>query len=174
LIEISLIQKFILFLEKPIYSFSVVIASILFFAGIGSFLSRFINSLHLINYLRIIGGIVIMLLLVVLLLRSGIELTIGLPIEYKISLAVAVNAPLSLLMGMLLPLGITRLNKTGNDVVIPWCWAMNGALSVLGSVIAIFLAIGFGFNMVLLIGGIIYLLSLLFIGAVSKPSVRFS
>jgi SAM-dependent methyltransferase len=174
LIEMSLIQKFILFLEKPIYSFSVVIASILLFAGIGSSLSRFINSLHLVNYLRIVGGIVVILLLMVSLLRHGIQLTIGLSIEYKILIALIINAPLSLLMGMLLPLGITRLSKTGNDVVIPWCWAVNGALSVLGSVVAIFLAISFGFNTVLLIGGVIYLLSLVFITALSKPSAQFS
>jgi len=172
LIEMSLIQKFILFLEKPIYSFSVVIASILLFAGMGSYLSRYIDSLHLINYFRIIGGIVIILLVLVFLLRPIINLTIGFAIELKILIAVIINAPLALLMGTLLPLAMTRLSKTGQEVLIPWCWAVNGALSVLASVAAVFLAIIFGFNAVLVIGGTIYLLSLAFITAISKPQAR--
>jgi spermidine synthase len=172
LIEMSLIQKFILFLEKPIYSFSVIIASILLFAGIGSYLSRYIDSLHLINYFRIIGGIVIILVVFVFLLRPVINLTIGFAIELKVLIAVIINAPLSLLMGTLLPLAMTRLSKTGRDVLIPWCWAVNGAVSVLGSVAAVVLAIIFGFNAVLVIGGTIYLLSLAFISAISKPQTR--
>jgi len=172
LIEMSLIQKFILFLEKPIYSFSVIIASILLFAGIGSYLSRYIDSLHLINYFRIIGGIVIILVVFVFLLRPVINLTIGFAIELKVLIAVIINAPLSLLMGTLLPLAMTRLSKTGRDVLIPWCWAVNGAVSVLGSVAAVVLAIIFGFNAVLVIGGTIYLLSLAFISAISKPETR--
>jgi predicted membrane-bound spermidine synthase len=168
----SLIQKFILFLEKPIYSFSVIIVSILLFAGIGSYLSRYIDSLHLINYFRIIGGIVIILVVFVFLLRPVINLTIGFAIELKVLIAVIINAPLSLLMGTLLPLAMTRLSKTGRDVLIPWCWAVNGAVSVLGSVAAVVLAIIFGFNAVLVIGGTIYLLSLAFISAISKPQIR--
>ena len=170
LIEMSLIQKFILFLEKPIYSVSVVIASIPLLAGMGSYLSRYIDSLHLINYFRIIGGIVIILLVLVFLLRPIINLTIGFAIELKILIAVIINAPLSLLMGTLLPLAMTRLSKTGHEVLIPWCWAVNGALSVLASVAAV--AIILGFNAVLVVGGTIYLLSLVFITAISKPQAR--
>ncbi len=168
LIEISLIQKFILFLEKPIYSFSVIIASILLFAGLGSYVSRYIDSLQSTSYIRITGGIVVILLLIVFLLRPVMNLTIGFAIKYKILMAVMISAPLSFLMGTLLPLGITKLSKTGNHLLIPWCWAVNGALSVSGSVVAIFLAISFGFNTVLIIGGIMYLLSLVFINVTSK------
>jgi hypothetical protein len=174
LLEMSLIQKFILFLEKPIYSFSVVIAAVLLFAGVGSYLSRSIDSLQLINYAKIIGGIVVLVMLFIFLLHLIIELAIGFAIAHKIAMAVIMTAPLSVLMGMLLPLGIRRLSETGCDALIPWCWAVNGATSVLGSVAAILLAILFGFNTVLAIGACIYLASLVIIIVISTSPARLS
>jgi spermidine synthase len=172
-IEISLIQKFVLYLEKPIYSFSVVIASALLFAGVGSFVSRYVDSFRLVNYLRIIGTIVGILLLLVSLNRHLIYFSIDFALGYKIVIAASVTACVSLLMGMLLPLGIKRLDATGDRMLIPWCWAINGASSVVGSVVAIFLAISLGFNGVLLVGGVLYLLSLVFIAMLTKPQSRW-
>jgi hypothetical protein len=43
---------------------------------------------------------------------------------------------------------------------MPWLWAANGTLSVVGSVTATIMAINWGFNLVFLVGIIAYALAL--------------
>jgi hypothetical protein len=52
---------------------------------------------------------------------------------------------LGLMLGRLFPLGLRRLGQ--NEV--PWAWALNGSASVLGSIVAVLLAMKVGFSAVL-------------------------
>lgn len=159
LLEVVLIQQFILYLEKPIFSFSVVLAAILFFAGIGSFLSHKVNALRIRNYLYVTLGIFFLVLLERLLIPPLLQNTIGYPLTLKIVITIAIHAPLALLMGMLLPLGALRLALLKREMLIPWGWALNGALSVVASILAVMLSVIFGFQTVMLIAAAIYLLA---------------
>jgi hypothetical protein len=51
-VEITLIQKFILYLGHPLYSFSVILFSLLFSSGLGSLLSKKILGKNIIKNLR--------------------------------------------------------------------------------------------------------------------------
>jgi hypothetical protein len=62
------------------------------------------------------------------------------------------------LMGMPFPAGIRRLGRKQQSMV-PWAWAVNAAAGVLGSVLAIFLAIHFGMDWTLASGALCYLLA---------------
>ena len=53
-----------------------------------------------------------------------------------------------------------------------WAWAMNAASSVLGSVLAIVIAIQFGFNVTLACGAAAYVLALLLLSAFSAWRIR--
>ena len=44
--------------------------------------------------------------------------------------------------------------------MIPWAWGMNGALSVLGATLAIFIAMNWGFRVTLLAASATYLVGL--------------
>ena len=69
-------------------------------------------------------------------------------------------------MGMPFPTGLRALG-TGGDTSnnsIEWAWAMNAASSVLGSVLAIMIAIEFGLNITLACGAAAYAFALLFHG----------
>jgi hypothetical protein len=66
--------------------------------------------------------------------------------------------PLALLMGMPFPLGLRALSHTGERQVA-LAWAVNGVTTVCGSVGAIALAMVLGFNSVLVISALVYLLS---------------
>ena len=48
----------------------------------------------------------------------------------------------------------------GDDNLIEWAWAMNAASSVLGSVLAMIIAIHLGLNLTLACGAAAYLLAL--------------
>jgi len=69
-------------------------------------------------------------------------------------------APLGLLMGMPFPMGIKIVSEQAREIV-PWVWGVNGATSVLGSVLAVMLSINFGFRAALVVGTVIYLGALL-------------
>src|SRR3712207_8588712 len=60
---------------------------------------------------------------------------------------------------MPLPTGM-RLLKVHRPDYIPWMWAVNGAFSVLGAVLAIVLGIMFGSSLAMILGILIYLIAL--------------
>jgi ABC-type Mn2+/Zn2+ transport system permease subunit len=71
-------------------------------------------------------------------------------------------APLATLMGMPMPLAIRLVSHSAPEL-IPWAWGVNGATSVLGSVLALVVAIASGFNQALIAGAALYLLACVFI-----------
>ena len=75
-------------------------------------------------------------------------------------MVVGLLAPLSLLMGMPMPLGIRWLRRTA-PMLTPWAWGLNGSASVLGSILTILIAINFGFNQALCVAMAFYLLAAL-------------
>jgi hypothetical protein len=68
-------------------------------------------------------------------------------------------APVGLLMGTAYPLGIGVLREFGDELV-PWAWGVNGALSVVASVLAIYIGSRFGFRLAFLSGTAAYALAL--------------
>jgi hypothetical protein len=80
----------------------------------------------------------------------------GLADSIKIGLSVLLIAPLACAMGMLFPLGLSRLAEQTPDLV-PWAWALNGFASVVGAVLATLLAIHWGFTVVVIAAVVLYL-----------------
>ena len=50
-----------------------------------------------------------------------------------------------------------RLLAVDRPSLIAWAWGINGALSVLGATLAVFIAMNWGFSATLLGGGMLYL-----------------
>src|SRR5262249_43257926 len=112
IIEVAMIQKFILFLGHPVYSLTVVLFSLLTFSGIGSFISGRFDDSHLPQTLvRIVGLLVAVVLLYILLLSPIFYGLVQLPRAARIVMAVALMAPLAILMGMPMPTGIRILRR---------------------------------------------------------------
>jgi hypothetical protein len=59
------------------------------------------------------------------------------------------------LLGMALPGGM-RLLSTARQDIVAWGWGINGAFSVVGATLAIFIAMNWGFSITLLAGGVVY------------------
>ncbi|HEU4413263.1 MAG TPA: hypothetical protein VFT65_00665, partial [Candidatus Angelobacter sp.] len=155
LVEISLIQRFVLFLGHPTYALTVVVFLLLLSSGVGSVAARRrITSGG--RILPLLGLIVALIVINVLLLPWLLSIAIGLPFFVKLLLSGLVLAPLGFLMGMPFPTGL-RLVKT-----VEWAWALNAAASVMGSVMAMVIAIHFGLTVTLLCAAAAYLLAALF------------
>src|SRR5262249_15850563 len=162
-VEVAMIQKFILFLGHPVYSLAVVLFSVLAFSALGSSLTgRIAQS----NLRRAAVKLLAVLIAVVALYVFGLPPIfyglVGLPHTARIVIAVVLMAPLATLMGMPMPIGIRLLAEHAPEI-IPWAWGINGATSVMGSVGALVIAILTGFNQALLAGALLYLSAMFFI-----------
>jgi hypothetical protein len=162
LIEATLIQKLVLFLGRPSYSFQVVLFSMLFFSGLGS-----LTTGAMIKREESISGFLILLLLSIslaLFLYSGLIQTfifkfIHLDSAFKILLTVGLLAPLSFIMGMPFPMGLRLVSQKNPENVI-WMYGVNSSGSVLASIIGMFVALVYGFTTALFLGVIMYLIAL--------------
>ncbi len=171
LVEIAFIQRFVLFLGHPVYALTVVVFLLLLSSGAGSLVSRW--------WLAETGRIWLPLVLIAaaLLLYVGVlpgllGRLVGLPFMAKLLVSAGLLVPLGFAMGMPFPTGLRTLAGPGrSDLPTPpvdepsanlveWAWAMNAASSVLGSVLAIIIAIQFGLNVTLAAGAAAYLVAL--------------
>lgn len=153
-IEISLIQKLILFLDHPVYAVSTTLFSILIFSGIGSFLSkRYASNKKLFN---IILSLSITIVIATIFLPYIITFFLGSNLILRGIVTLLTLCPIGILMGMPFPAAIKILGERDRDI-IPWAWCVNGVASVISSILAIIIAISFGFNAVLLLSVIMYL-----------------
>jgi len=162
-VEITLIQKFILFLGHPLYSISVIIFSLLFSSGLGSFFSKKLMGHNLKKNLRsallFCAGLIVIYLF---LLPFFYEYLIGLKLILKLILTFLIIFPLGFLMGFPFPTGIRLLGKKEKRL-IPWAWASNAFSSVINSIFALMIAFWGGYNFVLMLAAGGYLLALPFL-----------
>lgn len=163
IVEVVMIQKFILFLGHPVYALTVVLFSLLTFSAFGSYLSgRFYPAPRVPSIVKLMAMLAAVILVYIFILPPIFYGLVHLNHTLRIIMAVLLTAPLAVLMGMPMPLAI-RLVAQNAPELIPWAWGVNGATSVMGSVAALMLAISGGFNQALLVGGILYLLACFFI-----------
>lgn len=155
LVEIGIIQKSVLFLGNPMYALAVVLASLLLSAGLGSsVLGAYGWSIQRVTC---IGGPAICLLLLGLTfgLNPLFHSLLHLPLSLRILIVIGVNLPLGFLMGMFFPSGLQTVRGVAPGF-LPWAWGINGCASVYGSILAILIAMVYGFNTVILAGGTVY------------------
>jgi len=151
LIEIPLIQRFILFLGHPAYALTAVLFTLLLFSGLGSQLSPHVA--HTWALVALVVGV----LSIPRLLPAVFHLALGFPLALRLGVTAIVLAPLGFLMGIPFPTGVRWMTGTDDYArLIPWAWAVNGAASVISAVLAALLALSFGFSVVLLVGALCY------------------
>jgi hypothetical protein len=155
LIEVVLIQRFVLFLGFPTYALSVVVFAMLLFSGVGSSIStRFITTRE--ELLLVIGGIVLLTVVGAFGLQPLLRSLISLPFAVRVAVSIALIAPVSVGLGMAMPVGLRHfeaMHPTG----VPYAWGVNGVASVVASVLGVALAINFGFAFTSLVAAACYL-----------------
>ncbi|MBN9388837.1 MAG: hypothetical protein J0I20_12345 [Chloroflexi bacterium] len=161
MVELPLIQRFSLFLGQPVYALAVTLFSILLFSSLGSFSTDRVMFLDARRRLIIAGvGLSILLPVYIVLLPVILEALTGLPMLVKAVISVIILAPMAFLMGMPFPLGV-KLMSQNRAWMVPWVWGINGACSVVASVVSVVIAIYYGFSMALALGTACYFCLLL-------------
>ncbi|MGI8743520.1 MAG: hypothetical protein ACR2NN_13310 [Bryobacteraceae bacterium] len=163
LIQVALIQKFVLFLGHPTYALTVIIFSMLISSGLGSFFSRRLIADAADPRLRwVLLGVALIVAILAFVAAPVSEAGVGLPLALKMLITACLIMPAGFLMGMPFPTGLSRLEQL-SPPALRWAWSLNAASSVMGSATAILLAIYLGLRTTLLIGGAFYLGALLVI-----------
>jgi len=145
LVEISQMQRLIVFLGHPTYGLTTVLFALLLSSGLGSYLTQAIKnpgSARPAIALLILLGVLIAFGSLTPLAIHGFQ---GSTTTARILVAVCLLFPLGLFMGMPFPLGM-KLASTRLASLTPWLWGINGATSVCASVIAVVIALNSGIS----------------------------
>jgi len=91
--------------------------------------------------------------------RPILRLFIGLPRSLRVVFSIILLAHVGFVLGTAFPIGFRRMSAERAEL-IPWTWGMNGIGSVLGSVLAMVVAINNGLTATLLAAAACYLVAL--------------
>jgi hypothetical protein len=159
LLEVALLQRFVLLLGHPVYSLTVTLFSLLLGTGLGSLISRRIPIERVGPVtVRVLAVVIAAAVLAALLVARVVDFAIPWPLAARIAVAAAILIPFGVLLGFGLPGGMRLVSRIRPEIVA-WAWGMNGALSVVGATLAIFIAMNWGFTVTLLTGALVYLLA---------------
>jgi hypothetical protein len=160
LVEVTLIQRLVLFLGQPRYAFQVVLFSMLVFSGLGSFYTGYAIRSRVVSRLtKVLLLVVLSVLWVIVALPKMIYSLMHLEAWVKIILSIIFLVPVAFIMGMPFPLGLRVARTLGRKNVV-WMFGLNASGSVMGSVLAMLVAMSKGFSYVLALGGATYLAAL--------------
>jgi hypothetical protein len=166
-VEIPLLQRLAVYLGHPSYSTTVVLGSLLVGAGCGAWLSGYVPESR-----RRLVGLLIPLVVgtIVFLLVWLAEKTIGQSFAVRVAISVTALTLAGAMMGMPFPMGMANFDDRDRS----WYWAINGATSVLASVLALVIALIAGFGVVLGCAVASYLIAALTLPArreVAEPGI---
>jgi hypothetical protein len=171
-LEISFMQRFVLFLGHPLYAIAVILSGFLIFAGLGSgcgaTIARRFPQLATTRLIALaVGGISCLTLLSLWLLPPLFAWASPLSPTIKILLTLCLLAPLAFCMGLPFPLGLAQIAAHRPEMV-PWVWGINGCASVVSVMLATLLAMHWGFTVVTLLAIALYGMSAVIWGRIDR------
>ncbi len=147
-VEIVLIQQYSLLIGPSLYSVATVLITLLVASGIGSRWAEGISDR------KVFSAITVWLVLDALFFAVVADWAGGLTLLPRLVIAVLMIFPIGFFMGMPFPKAALRVGS-----LVDWGFAVNGAASVLGSVLVLFVSFAWGFSTALLLAAVIYLLA---------------
>ena len=153
LVEITLIQRLVLFLGFPTYALSVVLFSLLIFSGLGSWMTTFFEPRR--GMQLALAAAIGLILVSAYALQPVLRSLIWLPLAGRVVVAVLLVAPIATSLGMAMPLGLSRLEAL-HPKALPYAWGINGIASVLASVLGVVVAMLYGFTVAGLVAALCY------------------
>jgi hypothetical protein len=156
LLEVALLQRLVLLLGHPVYSLTVTLFALLLGTGVGSLVSRRVPPERIRSFaLGATAAIIAIGIAAVAVLPFVIDVAIPWPLPVRVIVAAVFMLPVGVVLGVPLPSGMRLLAAT-RPTLIPWGWGMNGAFSVVGATLAVFIAMNWGFSATLLSSALVY------------------
>ena len=149
-VELALLQNLTLLLGHPVFTLSLLLFTLLAAGGLGAFASgRFTMR-------PVCLAVAVLSIVYAFGLPWAVPSLLRLPLPARISIAVALVAPLGFAMGMPFPSGLRRVGR-GPLQPPPFYWGLNGILSVIGSIGTMVVAVNLGFKAAMVAGALCYL-----------------
>jgi len=156
LIEVALLQRLIVILGNPTATLAILLFTLLLFGGLGSLASsRIMQRDTNKNLVFMIAGIAALVLVYATNMTNILSAFLPEPFIIRTFVSVVMLAPLGFLLGMPFPTGM-RIVKTFYPSSVTWMWAVNGAFSVFGAVLATSIGIMYGLSWSMILGVIAY------------------
>lgn len=149
-VEIVLIQKYALLVGASLYSFVTVLLTLLVASGIGSRFSEKISA----NLA--FPAIIFFILIDAFLMPAVISMVGGASLAVRIAVTAAIVCPLGFFMGMPFPKATRRVGE-----LVDWGFAVNGAASVMGSILILLAVFAWGFSTGLALAALVYMAAFL-------------
>ena len=164
--EIVLLQRLTLYLGQPALALSLGLAALLIGAAIGSGLSsRLPNDPDKASALCAIA-----VPIVLFALTWVAVITLAWPLAARAAVALMASVALGVPLGAVFPKVVAVAGAT-DPRLVSWAWAINGAASVIGSILAVALTINVGFTVVGFVAAGCYALPVL-VGGVRSRRLR--
>jgi hypothetical protein len=156
LLEISQMQRLIIFLGHPTYALSVVLFTLLLASGLGSLASeRLVNPRLRPSLLWPLVVLLAVLIATGILTPEVISRFDASTTTVRILAAALILAPMGLVMGMPFPIGMMVASLRPDSPTV-FFWGINGATSVCASVLAVAIALGWGISASFWVGCLSY------------------
>jgi hypothetical protein len=155
MVEMSFMQRIGIYLGHPIYGLTVVLFTLLFSCGIGSYITKYLRD----GYKLLLPFVVLLIITPVFLqfLPLMIKITTPNTMPLKIAVSLLPLISLGIFLGMPFPIGMRV--SINDDSVRTLYWGINGFFSLLGSVVAAIMLINFGFQWCLTVGIVCYFIA---------------
>jgi spermidine synthase len=170
-LEMGFIQKLTLLIGHPVFGVAATLLGFLVFSGCGSLASGHLfkaktsentgagfkqSAVGLIWMAA--SAVIIIGIAEITLMTYAFNWLISFSQPARMLLGLIITAPPAFFMGMPFPTALKQLHIRTQPLV-PWAWGVNGFASVIGAVLGTFLAISFGFTILILIALTCYFLA---------------
>jgi hypothetical protein len=155
MIEIGLLERLIVFLGHPIYGLTVVLFVLLVASSLGS-----LSAERVARHIWLLPFLLGLFILISPLVTAHFTAA-STPV--RITISAMLLFPSGFFMGMAFPLGMKHA-RYNDRAPTAWYWGINGAFSVISSVLALAVAVFWGVTVTLLVGLAGYVLALAALG----------
>jgi hypothetical protein len=156
MVEIGQLERLIVFLGHPIYGLTVVLFVLLIASSCGSLVSN-----------RMSRWIWLLPVLLAAFIFASPSVTRGFTAAsapVRIAVSALMLFPCGFFMGMAFPLGVKKALYAHKGAPTAWYWGINGAFSVVSSVLAVVVAVFWGVTVTLVVGLAAYVVGLAALG----------
>ena len=153
MVEIGQLERLIVFLGHPIYGLTVVLFVLLIASSLGSLCSH--------RMAQWIWLLPVLLAAFIMISPTVTRQLVGSSTPVRIAISALLLFPSGFFMGMALPLGMKQARYSNDSAPTAWYWGINGAFSVIASVLAVVIAVFWGITMTLLVGLLAYVVALI-------------
>ena len=173
LVEISQMQRLMIFLGHPSYALSVVLFVLLISSGLGSLSTQWVGRIVVTRDLPVLPLFVLIFVLFAFGLATppSLRAFASATTPLRILVANIILFPIGFLMGMAFPLGMKEASIR-SAALAPWLWGINGATSVCASVLAMVIAVSVGVSVSFWTGFFSYCMALLAFVLVKRANTK--